>query len=328
MGLGSQDVSTGTGEIRIEPGEGPLYVVVVSHDPTIWRVTGDTDRVERMVAFGATVSPTAVTIGSTPRIPPGLAVPPSGPASPPPVARPVAPEQPKSVAGVTGLPAGRVSFPVRANCLRFFAEAQSGDGAYVLAAIRRDTGKEPAVVAARQNAAAFSVPSGQIRSAYEDKKQPRLTIQKEFGTLTLKGDTSGVVIRTGPTDLEADLEQFSPGGVVDIDPATVVASVTPVRYDVLPGAAGLLQLQNAGALTRNARGEFLIHQKIRFPAGLNGLSASFLLLRGVPVTDGRPDGASVVSEGDRAAGQIRTAVGDAIEGGRLSLLFDSCPRAT
>jgi hypothetical protein len=103
------------------------------------------------------------------------------------------------------------------------------------------------------------------------------------------------VVRTGPTDLEADLEQFSPGGVIDIAADTIVASAPVVHYDVLPGAAGLLQLENSGALTRNRRGEFLIHEKIRFPAGLSGLSASFLLLRGVPAP-GRPDGATVISE--------------------------------
>ena len=95
-------------------------------------------------------------------------------------------------------------------------------------------------------------------------------------------------MQTGPTDLEADLEQFSPGGAIELDPAAVVGSAPAVRYEILPGAAGMLALQNAGAITRNQRGEFLIHRKIRFPAGLSGLSVTFLLLRGVPLPDGRP----------------------------------------
>jgi Ca2+-binding EF-hand superfamily protein len=294
VGLGSQDVATGTGEIRIEAGEGPLYIVAISHEPTIWRVTGATDRVERLVAFGVTAQSNHITIASNP----GSAVPISSlPAIQPNTApRPVTPQQPVALAGISGVPADRVSFLARANCLRSFTEAKSTDGAFVLAAVRRDAGKEPAVVAARQNAAAFSVPSGQIRSAYEDKKQPRLTIVKEAGVLTLKGDSSGVVVRTGPTDLESDLEQFSPGGIIDIDPRTVVANAPAVRYEVLPGAAGLLQLENSGALTRNQRGEFLIHRKIRFPAGLAPLSPTFLLLRGVEMPEGHPDGAKVISE--------------------------------
>jgi Ca2+-binding EF-hand superfamily protein len=291
VGLGSQDVATGTGEIRIEAGEGSLYIVAISHEPTIWRVTGATDRVERLVAFGVTAQSNHITIAANPV--PVSSLPASQPNAAP---RPVTPPQPIALAGISGLPADRVSFLARSNCLRSFTEAKSTDGAFVLAAVRRDTGKEPAVVAARQNAAALSLPSGQIRSAYEDKKQPRLTIVKEAGVLTLKGDSSGVVVRTGPTDLESDLEQSSPGGVVDIDVRTVVANAPAVRYEVLPGAAGLLQLENSGALTRNQRGEFLIHRKIRFPAGLAPLSPTFLLLRGVEMPEGHPDGAKVISE--------------------------------
>ncbi len=281
VGLGSQEVKTGTGEIKVEPGAEPLYVVAISQEPTIWRVTGATARVERLVAVGLAADPATVLSGT-----PALAA--TRAAAEPPVQKPLA--------GATGIAADRVSFLARVNCLRYFSEPQSTDAAITLATIRRDAGKEPAIVVARQNVAAFSVPSGQIRSAYEDAKQPRLVIRKDIGNLTLRGDTSGVIVRTGPTDLESDLEQFSPGGVVDIDPDAVVASAPAVRYDVLPGAAGLMQLQNDGALTRNRRGEFIIHRKIRFPAGLSGLSASFLLLRGVPVPDGRPDGATVIAE--------------------------------
>ncbi len=54
VALGSQDVMTGTGEIRIEPGAAPLYIVVIADEPTIWRVTGAVDRVERMI--GAALS--------------------------------------------------------------------------------------------------------------------------------------------------------------------------------------------------------------------------------------------------------------------------------
>jgi hypothetical protein len=198
--------------------------------------------------------------------------------------------------GITGLPADRVSFLARATCLKPFAENLSADSIFSVAAVRRDSGKDPAVVAGRYNVGTFGVPSGQIRSAYEDKKQPRLTIVKEFGTLTLKGDTSGVVVQTGPVDVETDLAQSSPGGVVDLDEKAVVANAPVVRYDILPGLAGLLQLQNSGALTRNSRGEFIIHRPIRFPAGLSGHSVKFVLLRGVPVPDGNPDGATVISE--------------------------------
>lgn len=68
-------------------------------------------------------------------------------------------------------------------------------------------------------------------------------------------------------------------------------------YEVLPQEEGLAQLLEAGALTVNRRGEYLIHRKIRFPADMRGAhSEKFLLLRGVPVPDGGPGHSKVVSE--------------------------------
>jgi Ca2+-binding EF-hand superfamily protein len=282
VALGSQDVMTGTGEIRIEPGEGPLYIVVVSHEPTIWRVTGAVERIERLIAAGMTPadSKTALTAARGSLM----------------MTLPNNEKNPVPLMGISGVPADRVSFLTRATCLKSFTEKVTADSVQTVAAVRRDSGKDPDVVAGRYNVGGFVVPSGQIRSAYDDKNQPRLTIVKEYGTLTLKGDTSGVVVQTGPIDVETDLAQSSPGGVVDLDEKAVVANAPVARYDILPGLAGLLQLQNSGALTRNSRGEFIIRRQIRFPAGLSGHSVKFVLLRGVPVPEGNPDGAMVISE--------------------------------
>ena len=285
VALGSQDVVTRTGEIRIEPGAEPLYVVVITQAPTIWRVTGAVDRVERLVAAGITTAEAnmrvglagnVITLGSGPKAPSKADTTP--------------------LVGITGLPVDRVTFAARANCFKVFAERQSTDAAYSVALVRRYAGKDPAVVAGRFNVGAFVLPSGAIRSAYDDRTQPRLTIVKRYGTLNLAGDASGVVIRTGPVDLDKELAETAPGGVVDIDEKSVVAPVAVVRYDILPGLAGLMQLQNAGALTRNREGEFIIHRQIRFPAGLDEHHVTFLLLHGVPLPQGDPGGATVISE--------------------------------
>lgn len=85
--------------------------------------------------------------------------------------------------------------------------------------------------------------------------------------------------------------------MIEIDPAKVVSPVPVASYDVLPQQAGLLQLMRSGALTQNRGGEFLIYRKIRYPAGLGGAhSVNFLLLKGVPVPDGDPVHATVISE--------------------------------
>jgi hypothetical protein len=89
---------------------------------------------------------------------------------------------------------------------------------------------------------------------------------------------------------------YYPGGVIQIDPKTVVANAPVAPYGILPNQAGLLQLVQQGALSyRN--GEFQIKKKIRFPAELYGAhSAKFLLLKGVPTPDGDPGHSCVVSE--------------------------------
>jgi Ca2+-binding EF-hand superfamily protein len=283
VGLGSQDILTGTGEIRIEPGREPLYIVIMTHEPTIWRLTGAVERVERLVGAGFGSAGTKMSMGV-----------PAGDRSTILLDNKV--DKPVALIGVSGLPADRVTLLPRVSCLNVFMESKSSDAARTVALVRRDAGKDPVLVAGRYNVGAFVVPSGDIRSAYDDVKQPRLTIVKEFGTLTLTGDTSGVVVQTGPVDLETDLEKSTPGGVVDLDEKAIVATTLVIRYEILPGLAGLLQLQNSGALSRNRQGEFLIHRQIRFPAGLSGHSVKFLLLRDVPLPQGDPDGATVISE--------------------------------
>jgi len=285
VALGSQDVVTGTGEIRIEPGDAPLYLVVITEEPTIWRVTGAVDRVERIVGAGLSnmAAKTPVNIaGGTIMLEASSGEARKADMTP--------------LIGFTGVPAERVSFVARTNCFKAFAETKSTDAAAAVALVRRHGGKEPSVVVGRHNAGAFVVPSGTIHSGYDDKTQPRLTIVKEFGTLTLRGDTNGVVVQTGPVDLDEDLARSRPGGVVDVDEKSVVAAEPVVRYDLLPSLAGLMQLQNSGAITRNKRGEFIIHRQIRFPAGLSDHSVKFLLLHGVPLPQGDTGGVTVISE--------------------------------
>ena len=262
--IGSQDVGTGTGSITVEPGDEPLYVVVVAYRPVIWRFSGAVDRVER-VAMAAHVT---------------------GPNSSRPDARPLA--------GATGLPAEKVTFLPRPGCLDVFTETPSGKAATTTAIVRRETGKEP-VVAGRSQVSGFSVPSAEVRTTGRPDR-PMLVISKPAGTLRVEGGAN-VVIEAGASDVASEVARFYPGGIVEIDPATVVASETPTRYEVLPNQAGLVQLLQRGALARNRGGEFLIKQKIRFPAELHGAhSARFLLLRGVPAPDGDPGHSCVISE--------------------------------
>lgn len=108
-----------------------------------------------------------------------------------------------------------------------------------------------------------------------------------------------------PTDAETlnALLRFSPGGVVEIDPASVVASSTAERYAVLPQEAGLLQLLQEGSLIRQGNGVYRIDKPVaRFPAGLNGAhSVRFVLGKGIPRPAGSPGHSKVLDADDAQA---------------------------
>jgi Ca2+-binding EF-hand superfamily protein len=201
------------------------------------------------------------------------------------------------VAGISGLASDRVTFLRRAECLPSFDEVPSIEAAKATGAITREAGKTPEIIVGRRTVLGFAVPSGLIQTTEEPGKPGVLVIHKSAGTLVIEGDASGIVVRKpDERSLEVDLKDAAPGGIAEIDASSVVAGVPAVRYDVLPRAAGLLQLVRSGALSRNRRGEYLIHKKMRFPTGLHGGHAvKFLLMKGVPEPDGDPRHSDLVS---------------------------------
>jgi Ca2+-binding EF-hand superfamily protein len=264
--IGSQDVAVGVGNVTVEAGNEPIYLVMVSFRPTIWRFYGAVERIERLVLTSTMTGP-------------GRGTP-----------------QEKPLVGATGIPAERVTFLGQSKCLGYFSETPSSQSAIAAAAVRRATGKDALVIAARYGFSDVAVPSGKFQSV-PDENRGKLVIVKPSGTLRIEGDASNVIVQSGPNSLIGDLQRFSPGGVIEVDPKRVVSSLVAERYQVLPQQAGLLQLVQSGALVQNRAGEFMIKQKMRFPAELHGAhSVKFLLLRGTPMPDGDPGHSEVFSE--------------------------------
>jgi hypothetical protein len=265
--IGSQDVAVGTATITIEPGREPIYLVVAVGEATIWRVSGAVGRLERLVLTSNKTRPRGATPDERPLV------------------------------GATGVAAGKVTFLERTGCVRPFTEAPSSASASAVGVVMRETGKRPDVIAAQYGVAGFSIPSGQVSSQRPAGGGPIIVVQRE-GSLTIKGDTKNVIVETGGMGtLERELLRFSPGGVVTINAADVVASAPAEPYVVLPQQAGLIQLVQSGALRQTRNGEFLITRKIRMPAELNGAhQAKFVLLRGVPEPDGDFGHSTVISE--------------------------------
>jgi hypothetical protein len=275
--LGSQDNVVHAGRVVVEPGDEPLYVVIASYSAMIWQFSGAVERVERLVMASSSTGPNR------------------------------GDPKERSLVGATGIAQEKVSFFSKSNCLAYFSETPSSASLQTVAAIRAGAGKAPETVSAKYSVASFKVPSGATESVREPGKGA-LIIEKTQGTLKLVGNANGIIVQSGPSRAKDEMYRFSPGGVIEIDPKTVVSSVPVTSYEMLPQQAGLVQLLASGSLKQNSLGEYIVREKIRFPAGLYGAhSVTFLVMKGTPYPDGDPGHSCVIKEegGEKKGGACR-----------------------
>jgi hypothetical protein len=263
----SQDVTVDTRALRVETGDDPLYLIVRFSDATIFRLSGAVGRIERLVLAGSRTGPNR------------------------------SEREHKPLAGVTGIAADRVTFLGQPDCIEDFLVPSEG-AMQVLAKLEAELGRRPVPTAAFGKGSTVAVPSGQISG--EDREPFELTIRSDNGVLRFERGANRV--GSDSQNPQVLLRRFYEGGIVDIDPAAVIASVPVERYTVLPSQAGLLQLLQAGVLqdiSKNSRPpkQYLVRAKTRFPAGLHGGHlVKFIVARGVPKPDGDPGHSCVVME--------------------------------
>jgi Ca2+-binding EF-hand superfamily protein len=276
--IGSQDNVVHAGRVVVEPGDEPLYVVIASYSPTIWQFSGAVERIERLMMTSSRTGPN------------------SGDANQ------------RSLVGATGIAQDKVSYFAKSNCLTYFSETPSAASLQTVAAIRKAAGKAPDIVATKYSVGSFKVPSGTIESVRGQDRPGALIIDKTQGTLRVIGNASNVIVQSGPSRAKDEMYRFSPGGVIEIDAKTVVASQPAAAYEVLPQQAGLVQLLASGAMKQNSLGEYIVREKTRFPAGLYGAhSVVFLIVKGTPYPEGDPGHSCVIVEesGEKKGGACR-----------------------
>jgi len=200
--LGSQDIVVGTREVEVENGEGPLWLTLISDEATIWRFTGAVGRIEG-VAIASSLGASVVD-GENPKK--GI-----------------------SVAGVVGLDAAKVTF--LPTCLSTFSEVTSMDAEETLAQVRSQTGRKPVVVGTGV-VGRFVVPAGLVRLRPPGDSN---IVPFPGWFQTHEGIRDSSPVRT-ESPCGATWER--PGGVVSIDPMTVVGSLKPVPYEFLPDPFG------------------------------------------------------------------------------------------
>lgn len=258
VAIGSQDIAVTTASVTVEPGDDPLYVVIVPGRAVIWRFTGATQRVHQLVlALNG-----ALQIGGSQFLP---------------------------VGGETGIAREKVVFMPGA-CVRAFATMNTVEASLAAGLIRNSVGRMPDVVAASEPVSNFAIPSGSVTVTDRSSLRWRLR-ERPLSLLEYLG--FGLADRFA-SSLKRGMTERYPDGVVEIDPNDVVASGDVSRYEVLPDLAGLEQLVRDGSLQDMGSDEFHIKRKIRLPAELS--TGGFLLLKGVPEPDGDPGMACIVSQ--------------------------------
>jgi hypothetical protein len=268
--LGGQDVSTTVVSVVVEPGDAPLYVISTASSAVLWRVSGATGRIRRLV-LASTHAVTSSEWGT--RIP----------------------------MGETGVPRDNVTFLPDTKCLLAFEKPSSPDASYDADRVKERVGHAPAVIAGRYAVTRFSIPSGTLEATGLGDSERGRELQKDRLLSFLSSDP----LAGHPLDYDVALTY--PDGVIKIASDDVIANVPVERYDTLPGSAGLQQLVASGALTEIGNDQYHIMRGLRMPAELRGVH--FTLMKGVPRPDGKYDGVCVAAEetGQPISSQNRTA---------------------
>ena len=257
VGLGGQDVSTTVISVQVEAGDKPLYVVATAGSAVVWRLSGATDRIRRLV-LASTHDVTSTEWGR--RIP----------------------------MGETGVPRDNVTFLGDTGCVPVFGKPSSGGTTVAATLVKDGVGHAPTVIAGSDVVTRYAIPSGGLDVTRMGDSPRGRELEREH----LWGLLSPNPLYGHPLDY--DVMYSWPDGVVRIDPDDVIANVPVARYETLPGSAGLKQLVDKGALEHVGDNQFHILQPLRMPAELRGVH--FTLMKGVVRPDGQYDGACVTDE--------------------------------
>jgi hypothetical protein len=272
VSVAGQDTTTHAATLMIEEGQTPITLVVASYSPMIWRFTGATNRLAKVIISG------------------GLTENGEG----------------KVAAAVSGLDRSKITFLAAGECFNYFHDPKSSEALITKAVLRKITGKEPDALLGGYEVDAVKLPSGKGTEQDLSPEQKQALVNESGAQhYTVGKDGKLAQISEAPErgasmgGAEGELFRFNPTGLMDFKLDELVSNIKPEKYGVLPEHAGLMQLQAEGKIEPmpGDRGGWKIKAKIRFPTGLNGAhSTSFFLPKGVPEPDGKPGHSCVFSE--------------------------------
>jgi hypothetical protein len=257
--VAGQDVATGLTLVKIEPGEKPLYLFLVSEKPMIWHLQGATNRIARVVA-----------VRSNDKLPDVKGI------------------------GIVGVRSDKITFLQPNSCGPYFAAADSQDALSLRQAIEQGTGRQPDTMNSVISAKMIAMPSGTVIAK---NKVQHLVITGDQ-QIQVQGSNFTVVRGDSAADLVTLENYYAPwNSLFPLDPLSVETTDKTEPYDVLPGAYGLRQLVESGQLQRTDAGYRIVKPITRFPASLAGTGIdTFILPKGMAMPAGDPAGLKIVPE--------------------------------
>ncbi len=277
LAIGGDDAEVTVIDVRIEPGEVPLYVLVSSHDAVLWRFSGALDRVIQVAA------------NSTRRLPSGAAR-----------------------VGVTGVAAERVHFANQRQCLGYLTDpGKDRNAAATVGMVRFLLGRPADHLASAYELAAVSLPGGEFSdaSAYSGKVDLYLNGPGEVVWRETKVYYPGGLVATeigsvvspapagpyGVLPTTAGLAQLLDAGLLRIAKTSSVFIVNGTKIFTGGGRDTVRVPDDVPVEVKELPTAYLITGKITFPAGLHGAySTLFLLPHGVPEPEGSPGHSKVL----------------------------------
>lgn len=252
LAVNGQDDVTHVSRVKIEAGEGKIYLVMGAYVPTIWKVEGAVERISRAV-----VIPRSRNEASASEIWAGAAV--------------------------MGLAKETVTFAKPGACGGYFSEVGSKDAQRVQRSITKGIGRAPDKMIGVYDAEGVSVPGGVVMKPSKERD-----VIITGGNTIIATEGEGPTVLEGGLTLQAQENWLAnEGGVIEIAASDVVAPGKVAPYEVIPGQDGLRLLVQQGILERTPKGYRVIKPLTRWPAGLAGAhSVTFILPKGMPEPEG------------------------------------------
>jgi hypothetical protein len=274
VSLAGQNDVTYAATVFVEAGAEPLTLMLSSGMPMIWKLSGATQRLSKVILAGPSRRTVEGTLG-------------------------------KPAVGAIGIDKSKITFFDTMMCYERYYNTRTLPGIRSKPFIEILANRPVDVLLVQKNLTVAAIPSGaglQPKSNGQDEKAIAALVAKTGTRYFSMGVAGKLVPLSGegpPSFAEVSMTSYHPFAVMDFKPEEILTDAKPETYAVLPERSGLAQLQGEGKirLVTDKHVMWTVKNQIRYPAGLyEKLATSFFVPKGVPLPNGNPGDSCIFSE--------------------------------